>query len=607
MADIISNFAGKFVVLNGLSCRSCIQNQDNRVECCVFMNSSSCNFKKRSKLHEINSRIAYSKANFKEIGASLCDTSLLNGFVKRRKSVNFEVMVASIEHGLVSQQGGIEFSEDEGKGQTQSCRNVDCRSSDGNPLGSEGDEMKLYYLEERDKGELSKRILVLCRTNKRKGALQLFRSMEFAGLLPEIHACNSLLACFSRTYMFDDMLRVFAVMRRDNIISGHSCSLVLKAVANCHGTDKALQMFKEWEYDNQMNICFDSIVYNTMISICGKENKWVQMERIWKTSKENGDIGTAVTYRILVCTFVRCGQYEMAMEAYAEMLRNGLKPCCDVMHAIIGAYSKEDKWDLAFSVFQSMFKCGLKPNLIACNSLINSLGKAGKLTEAFNVYKHIKSLGHTPDSYTWNAMLAAFYRANQYANALRFFASIQKDLSFEPNLQLYNTALMCCQRLGFWDKALRFLWKMENSGILVSTSSYNIVIGACEVARKPKIALQVYEHMVHQKSVLCAPDTFTRLSLIRSCIWGDLWDEVEDILDASPNVSLYNAAIHGMCLRGRIDSAKRIYMKMRDTGLVPDGKTRALMLQYMQRVNSRLLEKSRPAVLTKRQRRGRRN
>lgn len=58
-------------------------------------------------------------------------------------------------------------------------------------------------------------------------------------------------------------------------------------------------------------------------------------------------------------------------------------------------------------------------------------------------------------------------------------------------------------------------------------------------------------------------------------------------------MSLYNAAIHGMCLRGRIDSAKRIYMKMRDTGLVPDGKTRALMLQYMQRVNSRLLEKSR--------------
>ncbi|XP_021770905.1 pentatricopeptide repeat-containing protein At3g29290-like isoform X1 [Chenopodium quinoa] len=529
---------------------------------------------------------------FHGLGARLWGVSLLNESERRRKSVNFRTMVGNIENRLVSQQGGIPFIEDEGVAQQLY-----------NPLGSKGGGMKLCYLEERDEGELSKRILGLSRTNKRKSAMQLFRSMEFARLRPDLHACNSLLACLSRNRMLDDMLRVFAFMKREKIISGHSCSLVLKAVASYRGSDKALQIFNEWEIESEMKQCFDAIVYNTMISICSKENNWVQMERIWNSLKENGVTGTEVTYRLLVCTFVRCGQYEMAIQAYAEMLQNGLNPGRDTMHAVIGAYTKEEKWDLALNVFQSMLNCGLKPNLIACNSLINSLGKAGKLKEAFGVYKHMKSLGHTPDSYTWNALLAAFYKTNQYAFALQFFESIQKDWSFEPNLQLYNTALMCCQRLGFWEKALQFLWKMENSGMLVSTSSYNIVIGACEVARKPKVALQVYKHMVQQK---CAPDTFTHLSLIRSCIWGDLWDEVEDILnqESSLDVSLYNAAIHGMCLRGRIESAKRLYLKLRDVGLVPDGKTRALMLQYLQRVNSRLLKKSRSAIPAKRQRRG---
>ena len=47
------------------------------------------------------------------------------------------------------------------------------------------------------------------------------------------------------------------------------------------------------------------------------------------------------------------------------------------------------------------------------------------------------------------------------------------------------------------------------------------------------------------------------------------------------DVSLYNAAIHGMCLRGKIESAKKLYTRMRKSGLKPDGKTRALMLQNL--------------------------
>ncbi|KAH8511025.1 hypothetical protein Peur_052647 [Populus x canadensis] len=44
-----------------------------------------------------------------------------------------------------------------------------------------------------------------------------------------------------------------------------------------------------------------------------------------------------------------------------------------------------------------------------------------------------------------------------------------------------------------------------------------------------------------------------------------------------PDVSLYNAVVHGMCLRGKIESAKKLYTKLvsnmrwQDTGLDPTG------------------------------------
>ncbi|CAN6477218.1 unnamed protein product [Victoria cruziana] len=144
---------------------------------------------------------------------------------------------------------------------------------------------------------------------------------------------------------------------------------------------------------------------------------------------------------------------------------------------------------------------------------------------------------------------------------------------------LYNMALMSCQKLGRWERALQLLWQMEVLAMDPSTTSYNHAIGACEVAEKPEVALQVYQHMIHRKGM---PDTFTYSSLIRACIAGSLWSKAEEILDSvGLNASLYNLLIQAFCSRGKIISAKRLYMKMRSHGLHPDGKTRALMLQHL--------------------------
>ncbi|KAF5457588.1 hypothetical protein F2P56_021679 [Juglans regia] len=440
-------------------------------------------------------------------------------------------------------------------------------------------ETRVHFLEETDEEQLSKRLLLLSRTNKVRSAFELFRSMEWLGLSPNLHACNSLLSCLLRNGLLEDGLRLFEFMKTKQITTRHTYSIVLKAVANSRGCDAALEMFMELRGECEARKDFDAIVYNTMITVCCKVNNWVEAERIWNCMKANGCCATRVTYCLLVSNFVRSGQTELAIDAYSQMVRNGFKPGTDTMQAIISVCTKEGNWSLALGVFQDILKGGLKPNPIACNALINCLGKAGELKLAFKVYDIMRSLGHSPDSYTWKALLGALYKEDRHNDVLWLFEIIKRDQGSLLSLHLFNTALMSCSKLGSWDRALQLLWQMEASGLLVPTESYNLVISACEIARKPKVALQVYQHMVYQKRY---PDTFTHLSLLRGCIWGSLWDEVEEILNrATPNVSLYNAVIQGMCLRGKTESAKKLYMKMRENDLQPDGKTRALMLQNL--------------------------
>lgn len=433
-------------------------------------------------------------------------------------------------------------------------------------------ELKVHFLEIKDEELLSNRVLELSRTNKIRSALELFRSMELLGLFPNVEACNSLMASLLRNRQFDDCLKLFDIMRSKKIITAHTYSMILKAVNISQGYDAACKLFTELKSDKKGG--FDAIVYNTMLSILGKRNNWVESESIWMNMKANGCVGTQVTYCLLVSSFVRCEQFELAIDAYHEMRQNGLLPGDDTMQAIIAVCTKEGKWNFALGVFQEMLKRGLKPNLVTCNALINCLGKSGKLNQAFEVFDIMKSLGGLPDAYTFNALLNTLYNAGSHGDVLHLFDIIKVNHASLMNLHLYNKALLSCSKLGSWDRAVQLLWQMEASGMSVPTQSYNLAIQACEVARKPEVAIQVYEHMVHKK---CYPDTFTRLYLLRTCICGSLWDNVRDILNDAPEASLYNAAIQGLCYFGKINFASELCEEMKERGLQPDGKTQALI------------------------------
>ncbi|XWS40961.1 hypothetical protein CRYUN_Cryun17cG0040200 [Craigia yunnanensis] len=185
-----------------------------------------------------------------------------------------------------------------------------------------------------------------------------------------------------------------------------------------------------------------------------------------------------------------------------------------------------------------MLNDGSKPNLIACNALINSLRKTGEVKLAFKIYDCMKSLGHTPDDFMWNSLLGALYRANQHADALHLFERIKEQSSL-VNVYLYNTALMSCQKHGSWDRALQLYgkWKLQDCWFQLHPIIFSLVL-----VRVPG----------NQKRV-------------------------------PPNVSLYNTVIHGMCLRGKVESAKKLYLRMQKNGLKPDSKTRALMLQNLRK------------------------
>ncbi|KAJ3702804.1 hypothetical protein LUZ61_006509 [Rhynchospora tenuis] len=457
----------------------------------------------------------------------------------------------------------------------QSCST---EKEDKSEADSKHKDITLHFLEETDEKVLSKRLVVLSRSNKTKSAFELYLSMEAFNLMPDSHACNSLLSCLLRNGLLPDALEVFDKMSRRDMATGHTFTLVLKAIAKNKGFDAAISLFNKLETDDRTKGKLDVIVYNTMFSVYAKSKDWVEAEKLWRKLGKNSIKGTSLTFDLLISTFVQCNCADLAVEAYHESIRFGFEPSEATMKAIIATCTQEGNWEVAHVVLRKMLDRGMKPNLIAFNSVINCLGKACQSDLAFSVYQTLYLSGLQPDMYTWYSLLSALYRSNRYLEVIKLFQRVKREAKSELDSHVYNVALLACQKQGMWTQALQLLWEMERCEFEVCTQSYNHVIFACEDAGEVEVAFDIYRHMVQ---LGCNGDDFTYMSLIRCSISGSLWDEFLEIL--KQHIPLDASAyyiIHELCLQELIGLAKNIFAAMQKLGFKPDAKTRTLMLQH---------------------------
>jgi pentatricopeptide repeat protein len=181
---------------------------------------------------------------------------------------------------------------------------------------SEHGVSRLHFLEKRDEETLPRRLIKLSQNNKVRSATELFDSMRASGLQPSAHACNSLLPCYVRRSPLANAMRIFEFMKAKGMATGHTYTMILKAVASNQGYVSALEMFNKIEEEEESKKIIDVIVYNTMIYVCGRAKEWMLVERLWRRLEQHSLNGTLLTYDLLVSIFVQCGQSELAIAAY---------------------------------------------------------------------------------------------------------------------------------------------------------------------------------------------------------------------------------------------------------------------------------------------------
>lgn len=379
-------------------------------------------------------------------------------------------------------------------------------------------------------------------------AVELFGSLTFAGIEPDLVTLNSVMDAYCRMGLCDEALEVFRQILQPNIISwtilisgfsktgNHEASLgIFRNMINCTAVNpdldslssaivscrylRALRNGQEI-HAYGMKTHYHNIFYEsagpallTMYSKCGRVH---DMRNVFELM----DKLDVVTWNAMMFGHIELALENSALDVFTQMQRLGIRndqttistilPFCDlksgrqihayiirnvfcsvvpVLNALICMYCKCGSIDAANLVFSNM----LTRDLVSWNTMIGGFAMHGKGEFALQLLKEMISSGLSPNSVTLTSALSACNNSGLVDWGLELFYSMTRDFELVPKIEHFACLVDMLARAGQLSEALGVLKGMP---MKPDKHIWGAVLAAGEAQRNLEVAKLAAKNLV---------------------------------------------------------------------------------------------------------------
>lgn len=264
----------------------------------------------------------------------------------------------------------------------------------------------------------------------------------------------------------------------------------------------------------------------------------------------------------ILTAFVKCGKLSLARKFFENMdERDGVS-----WNAIIAGYCQKGHGDEARRLLDAMSNQGFKPGLVTWNILIASYSQLGNCNLVIELKKKMESLGITPDVYTWTSMISGFAQSSRINQALDFFKEMILA-GVEPNAITIASAISACASLKSLQKGLEIHCFAVKMGIVYEVLVGNSLIDMYSKCGKLEAARNVFDMIVEK-------DIYTWNSMIGGYCQAGYCGKAYELFmrlresNLMPNVVTWNVMISGCIQNGDEDQAMNLFQIMEKDGEV---------------------------------------
>jgi pentatricopeptide repeat protein len=246
--------------------------------------------------------------------------------------------------------------------------------------------------------------------------------------------------------------------------------------------------------------------------------------------------------------------------------------CNEVASAVIAALNRVKDWNGAYQVFKDMATLGKQRNLYTYTAVLTALRDEAKADEALAVLNEMAAeSGVQPTSLAFSLTLNAFDNSRRWIEGNALAMRIKK-YDVRPDSTLMHAIITMAGRAGDMAHANDVFNAMRNSTMIVSTYTFNALLGGYARYGDWEGCIEVYEEMKRTK---LQPDSYTFTQLISAAersgeylsadgVWSDMLRK-----RIIPHTVMCGAYIHCLGCQGRDLEAESIMEQMRDVWDVP--------------------------------------
>lgn len=213
-------------------------------------------------------------------------------------------------------------------------------------------------------------IKIFGRAGNPRQAVFVFREMKDAGIEPDAVVYNTLISLLGRLGRNSYALRIFEEMEQTGVKpTAITLSTLMETYSRMGDAEEALKIFARFK----KGVACDSIVYNTVIKVCGDAGLMAEADRFLREMIEAGCPPTDRTYKHLMSSYAKRGNIMEVQKLFFSMTEAGYEADVIAYTCLLQAYGVAKEYKKFVEIFDRMVEadCNLDERL--CGLVLNLL------------------------------------------------------------------------------------------------------------------------------------------------------------------------------------------------------------------------------------------